>query len=97
LHEARFGGRKREYLEDYLISTNVSSGGSYVDQFKSKLIEFSKAKYAVAVMNETAALHIALLLARVEREDEVLVPTFTFVVTAKAIRYVGAEPHFADS
>ena len=97
LHEPRFEGKEASFLMDCLASTYVSSVGAYVDRFESDLATLTGAKHAVAVVNGTAALHIALLLAGVQPDDEVLVPTLTFVATANAVRYCQAIPHFVDS
>lgn len=97
LHEPRFQGNEASFLMDCLASTYVSSVGAYVDRFESDLATLTGAKHAVAVVNGTAALHIALLLAGVQADDEVLLPTFTFVATANAIRYCQAIAHFVDS
>lgn len=97
LHEPRFAGNEWLYTKACLDSTFVSSVGEYVDRFEADLAKFSGAKYAVAVVNGTAALHVALLLAGVRQGDEVLVPALTFVATANAVRYCGATPHFIDS
>jgi aminotransferase in exopolysaccharide biosynthesis len=97
LHEPDFSGNEWQYLKQCLDSTYVSSVGEFVDQFESRLTDFTGAKYAIAVMNGTAALHIALLLAGVSRNDEVLVPALTFVATANAVTYCGATPHFIES
>jgi perosamine synthetase len=97
LHEPHFGGREWQYLKDCLDSTYVSSVGKFVDRFESDLAAYTGARHAVAVMNGTAALHVALQLAGVQRDDEVLIPTLTFVATACAVRYCGASPHFVDS
>ena len=97
LHEPRFQGQEASFLMDCLASTYVSWVGAYVDRFESDLATLTGAKHAVAVVNGTAALHIALLLAGVQPDDEVLLPTFTFVATANAIRYCQATPHFVDS
>jgi aminotransferase in exopolysaccharide biosynthesis len=80
-----------------LDSTFVSSVGKFVDKFENDLVDFTGAKHAVAVVNGTAALHIALKLAGVCAEDEVLVPALTFVATANAVTYCNAVPHFVDS
>jgi len=77
-------------------STYVSSTGQFVDQFEKEIAEYTGAKHAIAVVNGTAALHISLLLAGAERNDEVLVPSLTFVATANAVSYCGAVPHFVD-
>ncbi|MDH6525568.1 LegC family aminotransferase [Polynucleobacter sphagniphilus] len=97
LHEPHFGGNEWLYLKECLDSTFVSSVGKFVDRFEADLVDFTGAKYAVAVVNGTAALHIALLLAGVKNGDEVLIPALTFVATANAVKYCGATPHFVDS
>jgi len=97
LHEPVFAGEEWAYLKECLDTTFVSSVGKFVDRFEADLASYTGARHAVAVVNGTAALHVALLLAGVEPEDEVLVPTLTFVATANAIRYCGATPHFVDS
>ncbi|MCQ8127913.1 LegC family aminotransferase [Methylomonas rivi] len=97
LHEPSFNGNEWLYLKECLDSTFVSSVGKFVDRFELELAEFTGAKHAVAVVNGTAALHIALKLAGVTAGDEVLVPALTFVATANAVTYCGAIPHFVDS
>jgi len=97
LHEPRFSGNESKYVQDCIDSTFVSSVGKFVDRFEKEVAEYTGAKHAVAVVNGTAALHIALLLAGVESGDEVLVPTLSFVATANVVRYCGAKPHFVDS
>ncbi|WP_374615153.1 LegC family aminotransferase [Sphingorhabdus sp.] len=97
LHEPRFGGNEWAYLKDCLDSTFVSSVGKYVDRFEAELAAYTGARHAVAVVNGTAALHVALLLAKVCPGDEVLVPALTFAATANAVIYCGAVPHFVDS
>ena len=97
LHEPRFAGNEWAYLKECLDSTYVSSVGKFVDRFEADLAAYTGAKYAVVVVNGTAALHVALQLAGVQRDDEVLVPTLTFVATAAAVAYIGATPHFVDS
>lgn len=97
LHEPSFNGNEWLYLKQCLDSTFVSSVGAFVDRFESDLARLTGAKHAIAVVNGTAALHIALQLAGVKEGDEVLVPTLTFVATANAVTYCGATPHFVDS
>lgn len=97
LHEPEFMGNEWKLVKDCLDSTFVSSVGKYVDRFEVMLAEYTGAKYAVAVVNGTAALHIALLLAGVRLGDEVLIPTLSFVATANAVSHCGAIPHFIDS
>jgi perosamine synthetase len=97
LHEPRFAGNEWAYLKDCLDSTFVSSVGRYVDRFEADLAAYTGARHAVAVVNGTAALHVALQLAGVQEGDEVLIPALTFVATANAVAYCGAIPHFVDS
>jgi perosamine synthetase len=97
LHEPSFSGNEWIYLKECLDSTFVSSVGKFVDRFEADLAAFTGARYAVAVVNGTAALHIALKLVGVKAGDEVLIPALTFVATANAVTYCGATPHFVDS
>lgn len=97
LHEPSFSGNEWLYLKECLDSTFVSSVGKFVDRFEADLALYTGAKHAIAVVNGTAALHIALKLAGVESEHEVLTPALTFVATANAVTYCGAIPHFIDS
>lgn len=96
LHEPRFSGREQEYLKDCIDSTFVSSVGKYVDRFEQDLAAYTGAKYAIATVNGTAALHAALVLAGVASGDEVITQPLTFVATVNAIKYCGAEPCFVD-
>lgn len=96
LHAPVFRGRERELLVDTIDSTFVSSVGAYVDRFEREMAAFTGAPRAVAVMNGTAALHIALVLAGIERDDLVVTQSLTFVATCNAIAYCGAEPLFVD-
>jgi len=97
LHEPDFSGSEWAYVKECLDTGWVSSVGKFVDRFEQQLADFTGAKYVVAVVNGTAALHVALKLVGVEPGDEVLVPTLTFVATANAVSYCGAHPHFVDS
>ena len=90
-------GNEWRYIKECLDTNWVSSVGSYVDRFEKMVAERAGTKFAVATVNGTAALHIALLLAGVERDDEVLVSTLTFIAPANAIRYTGAWPVFIDA
>jgi perosamine synthetase len=96
LHEPCFNGNEWAYVKDCLDSTWVSYVGKYVDRFETMIAEFTGVKKAVAVVNGTAALHIALKSAGVMPDDEVFVPTLTFVATANAVTYCSAIPHFVD-
>ena len=97
LHEPCFRGNEWVYMKDCLDSTYVSSVGNYVDKFEGMLADYTGVKQAVAVVNGTAALHIALKLAEVKAGEEVLVPALSFVATANAVTYCGAVPHLVDS
>jgi perosamine synthetase len=96
LHEPHFAGNEWKYVKECLDSTFVSSVGKFVDDFERALCDYTGARHAVAVVNGTAALQVALRLAGVRPGDEVIVPALTFVATATAVKYAGAEPHFVD-
>lgn len=97
LHEPSFEGNEERYLKECIDSTYVSSVGKFVDRFELELANFTGAKYAISVVNGTAALQIALKLSGVKAEDEVLIPALTFIATANAVTYCNAVPHFVDS
>jgi perosamine synthetase len=90
-------GNEWKYIKECLDTNWVSSAGSYVDRFEGMLADYVGAKYAVATVNGTAALHVALLVAGVQPDDEVLVSTLTFIAPVNAIRYAGAWPVFMDA
>lgn len=96
LHEPYFSGNEKKYLADCVDSTFVSSVGKYVDRFEEMIRDFTGAKYAIATVNGTAALHVALKLAGVEQGDLVITQPLTFIATCNAISYCGAEPVFVD-
>jgi aminotransferase in exopolysaccharide biosynthesis len=96
LHAPVFRGRERELVLDTIDSTFVSSVGAYVDRFEADMAAFTQSQRAVAVMNGTAALHIALKLADVAQGDLVVTQSLTFVATCNAIAYCGAQPLFID-
>lgn len=96
LHEPKFIGNEKKYLNECIDSTFVSSVGKYVDNFEKAFAQQIGCKYAIATVNGTAALHIALLLANVTYEDEVITQPLTFIATCNAISYVGAKPIFVD-
>ena len=97
LHEPCFQGKEWDYVKDCLDTGWVSSAGKYVDRFEIMLADYTGVARAVAVVNGTAALHVALKLVGIGRDDEVLVPALTFVATANAVTYLSAIPHFVDS
>ncbi|MGO8787153.1 MAG: LegC family aminotransferase [Terriglobia bacterium] len=90
-------GNEWKYVKECLDTNWVSSVGSYVDRFERMTAERAGTKYAIATVNGTAALHIALLLAGAQAGDEVVVSSLTFIAPANAIRYVGAWPVFIDA
>jgi aminotransferase in exopolysaccharide biosynthesis len=96
LHAPTFGGNEKKYLIETIDSTFVSSVGAFVDQFEEMMCVISKTKKAVAVVNGTAGIQIALRLVGVKEGDEVITQALTFVATANAIAYNGAVPIFLD-
>ena len=96
LSEPNITGNAWKYVKECLDTGWVSSAGAYVETFEKKLCAFTGAKYAVAVVNGTSGLQIALQLSGVEAGDEVIVPTLTFIAPVNAVRYLGADPVFMD-
>lgn len=96
LHEPRFRGNEKKYLLDTIDSAFVSSVGSYVNQFETMIAKVSQTSKAVALVNGTAGLQVALRLVGVQPGDEVITQSLTFVATANAIIYNGAHPVFVD-
>lgn len=96
MHRPVFAGNEKAYLSDTIDSTFVSSVGERVDNFERDIARFMGAKHAIATVNGTAALHMALLVAGVKPGDEVISQALTFVATANATNYAGANPVFLD-
>jgi len=96
LHEPRFAGNEKRYVLDCINSTFVSSVGEYVDRFEEMICEITGARHAIATVNGTCALHIALKLAGVQSGAEVITQPLTFVATANSIAHCGARPIFLD-
>jgi len=96
LHAPTFGGNEKKYLLETIDSTFVSSVGAYVDQFENYLATISKTKKAIAVVNGTSGIQVALRLVGVKPGDEVITQALTFVATANAIAYNNASPIFLD-
>ncbi len=96
LHRPVFEGNEKQYLIDCIDSNFVSSVGVRVTEFESQIATFTGAKYAIATMNGTAALHIALMMAGVTPESEVITQALTFIATCNAVTYCGASPVFVD-
>ncbi len=96
LHRPVFEGNERQYLVDCIDSNFVSSVGEKVNEFEKKVAKFTGSKHAIATVNGTAALHVAIVLAGVKPGDEVLSQALTFIATCNAISYAGAKPIFID-
>jgi perosamine synthetase len=96
LHKPLFIGNEKNYLNECIESTYVSSVGKFVDKFEEKIAEYTGSNYAVATTNGTSALHIALILSDVNENDEVITQPLTFIATCNAISYCGASPIFID-
>lgn len=96
LHEPRFAGNEKKYVLDCIDSTFVSSVGKYVDDVEKRIAAYTGAKYAVACVNGTAALHMAMIVAGVKRNDLVITQPLSFIATCNAISYIGAQPAFVD-
>jgi aminotransferase in exopolysaccharide biosynthesis len=90
-------GNEWKYVKECLDTGWISSVGSYVTQFEQMVADFAGAKYGVAAVNGTAALHISLLLSGVKQDDYVILPNLTFVASANSIKYLGAEPLLIDA
>lgn len=96
LHAPTFAGNEKKYLNECIDSTFVSSVGPFVDRFEKEIAEFTGAAKAVVCVSGTNALHMAMMLVGVERDDEVLTQALTFIATCNAISYIGAHPVFID-
>ena len=96
LHEPKFCGNENKYVKECIDSSFVSSIGKYVDVFEEKIAKYTGAKFAVATSNGTSALHVSLLLANVNQNDEVITQSLTFIATCNAISYCGGHPIFID-
>lgn len=97
LHVPEFLGKERDYVLDCIDTGWVSSVGSYVDRFEVELAAACGTARAIVVVNGTAALHLAMIVAGVKPNDEVIIPALTFAATANAVHHLGAVPHFVDS
>ncbi|PCI71210.1 MAG: aminotransferase DegT [Gammaproteobacteria bacterium] len=96
LHAPTFSGNEKEYVSNTIESTFVSSVGKYVDEFEDKIEEYTGTGRAIATVNGTAALHIALYMAGVKQNDLVITQALTFVATCNALYHMGAEAVFVD-
>ena len=96
LHRPVFEGNEKQYLLDCIDSNFVSSVGARVTEFEQQIAAFTGAHHAIATVNGTAALHVALQLVGVQRDDEVISQALTFIATCNALSYAGAQPVFVD-
>jgi perosamine synthetase len=96
LHVPTFRGNEKKYLNECIDTTFVSSVGKFVDRFEEMMVDYTGTQKAVVCVNGTNALHMAMLLVGVEREDEVITQALTFIATCNAISYIGAHPLFID-
>ena len=96
LHEPVFTSLEREYVNDCIKSSWLSTSGKYIDKFESAIKKYTGAKHAIACNSGTSSLHISLLLANVNPGDEVIVPTLTFIAPVNTVSYLGAKPIFMD-
>lgn len=97
VYQPFFNGNEKQYVNDCIDSTWISSKGKYIEQFEHQFANYVGSKYAATVSNGTVALHLALLALGIGQGDEVIVPTFTYIASVNAIMYCGATPVFADS
>lgn len=95
-HDPLFMGNEKKYLNKCISSGYVSYVGNFVNLFEKKIASYTKSKFAVALSSGTSALHLILKYFGVESDDEVLVPSLTYVATANAVVYCGATPNFLD-
>jgi aminotransferase in exopolysaccharide biosynthesis len=96
LHEPCFNGKEKEYLNECIDTTFVSSVGPFVDRVEKDILNFTGTQYAVAVVNGTAGLQVALQLVGVEYGDEVITQALSFIATSNAIHFAGATPLYVD-
>jgi perosamine synthetase len=97
VYQPNLSGNEKKYVQECLDSTWISSKGKFIQQFENNFSKFTGIKNSVAVSNGTVALHVALLALGIGNDDEVIVPTFTYIASVNAIQYTGAKPVFIDS
>ncbi len=94
--QPKLGGNEKKYVLDCLESNWISSNGKYITQFETEFAKFCQVRHAIATNNGTTALHLALVALDLKPDDEVIVPTVTYIATANAVRYCGAKPVLVD-
>ena len=97
VYKPSLNGNEKKYVNDCLDTTWISSKGKYNDMFAERFSEYIGTQYGTTVTNGTLALHLALLALGVGEGDEVIVPSFTYIASANAVKYTGADVVFVDS
>ncbi len=97
VYQPSLTGNEKKYVNDCLETTWISSKGKYIEEFENRFANYIGAKYATSVCNGTVALHVALKALGIGKDDEVIVPTLTYIASVNTIKYTGAEPVFVDS
>ena len=95
-HNPLFIGNEKKYLNECISSSYVSYVGKFVNNFETKISNYTKSKFTVATSSGTAALHLVLKYFNIGSKDEVLLPSLTYVATANAVKYCNATPNFVD-
>lgn len=97
VYQPTLNGNEKKYVQECLDSTWISSKGKFINQFENEFSRLTGIKHSLAVSNGTVALHVALLSLGIGRDNEVIVPTFTYIASVNSIAYTGAKPIFVDS
>ena len=97
IHEPFFSGNEIKYVSKCIKSGWVSTTGNFLNLFDKKIKKITKSKYVLPVLNGTIGLHLSMILSKIEKNDEVIVPTITFIASVNAIRYLNAIPVFMDT
>jgi len=97
VYQPYLNGNEKKYINECVDTTWISSKGKFVQEFERHFAEYTGSKYATTVCNGTVALHLALLALDIQPNDEIIVPTFTYIASVNAITYMGAKPVFVDS
>jgi perosamine synthetase len=97
VYQPSLSGNEKRYVMECLDSTWISSKGKFIDEFERKFAQFTDVRHAASVSNGTVALHLALVVLGIVPDDEIIVPTLTYVASVNAIAYTGARPVFVDS
>jgi perosamine synthetase len=97
VYQPYLNGNEKKYINECIDTNWISSKGKYVQEFEQDFAEYIGSKYATTVCNGTVALHLALLALDIKPNDEIIVPTFTYIASVNAITYMGATPIFVDS